>query len=80
MEGALSLAMSSDREGARGRVGSADRVGLCVRCVHADAVTSARGSTFWRCRVSEHDRSFPKYPPLPVVDCAAFLVKTEAAD
>ena len=48
------------------------RVGLCERCRHAHRVTSAKGSVFWRCRISERDKSWPKYPPLPVLRCRHF--------
>jgi hypothetical protein len=47
------------------------RVGLCAECRHADVVRSAR-STFYRCRRSFTDARFPKYPALPVVECAGF--------
>lgn len=47
-------------------------VGLCERCRHAHRVTSSKGSTFWRCRVSERDPAWPKYPPLPVRACSRF--------
>jgi hypothetical protein len=43
--------------------------GLCGHCEHARAVTSARGSTFWRCSVHDRDPAWPKYPPLPVLRC-----------
>lgn len=46
--------------------------GLCGRCVNARAVTSARGSTFWRCSVHDRDPRWPKYPPLPVMRCPCF--------
>ena len=46
--------------------------GLCARCAHARPVTSARGSTFWRCARSEWDPRFPRYPRLPVLRCAGF--------
>ena len=32
---------------------TADRVGLCARCAHARAITSARGSAFWLCRLAD---------------------------
>jgi hypothetical protein len=35
-------------------------------------VTSARGSTFYQCRLSFADARFPRYPPIPVVACAGF--------
>jgi hypothetical protein len=33
-------------------------------------VGSARGSTFYLCRLSETDESFSKYPQLPVLRCS----------
>ncbi len=47
------------------------RVGLCAQCRHADVVRSTR-STFYRCRLSFTDARFPKYPALPVLECAGF--------
>jgi len=47
------------------------RIGLCAECRHADIIRSAR-STFYRCRLSFTDPRFPKYPPLPVVECIGF--------
>jgi hypothetical protein len=35
-------------------------------------VTSARGSTFYLCRLSFADARFPRYPPIPVLACAGF--------
>jgi hypothetical protein len=46
--------------------------GLCASCVHAQDVTSARGSQFVLCRLSATDPRFPKYPRLPVVACAGY--------
>jgi hypothetical protein len=46
--------------------------GLCADCRHARPVTSGRGSTFWRCGLSDTDPSFPKYPRLPVLACPGF--------
>jgi hypothetical protein len=51
---------------------SSEAVGLCATCRHARPVTSARGSTFWRCALSERDPRFPKYPRLPVLACAGY--------
>jgi hypothetical protein len=50
----------------------ADNVGLCARCVHARRITSSRGSVFYLCGLSEVDARFPKYPRLPVLQCAGF--------
>lgn len=49
-----------------------DAVGLCRTCEHARVITSARGSTFYLCRLSESDARFRKYPPLPVMRCAGY--------
>jgi hypothetical protein len=37
--------------------------------VHVQRVESARGSTFFLCKVAREDPRFPKYPPQPVVAC-----------
>jgi len=48
------------------------RVGCCSICSRASTVTSAQGSRFWRCGRSELDPAFPRYPTLPVDECAGF--------
>ena len=48
------------------------RVGLCASCRHVELVTSARGSMFYLCRLSNTDSRFPKYPALPVLSCAGY--------
>lgn len=48
------------------------RAGLCATCVHHAVVTSARGSTFYRCGLAETDPRFPKYPRLPVIVCPGY--------
>jgi hypothetical protein len=40
--------------------------------VHLQLVESARGSTFYLCRLSSIDPRFPRYPPIPVLACAGF--------
>jgi len=45
---------------------------LCPACVNVHVITSDRGSIFYRCRVSDVDPRFPKYPPQPVLECSAF--------
>jgi hypothetical protein len=35
-------------------------------------VESAKGSVFVLCDRSRTDRSFPRYPPLPVVGCIGY--------
>ena len=47
-------------------------VGLCERCRNAHRIESGRGSVFWRCRESERDPRWPKYPRLPVLECVRF--------
>ena len=44
--------------------------GLCGHCRHARALTSAGGSRFYQCLLSETDPRFPKWPRLPVLACA----------
>lgn len=53
----------------------ASRIGLCERCRHAKTVETPR-SVFWLCGRSATDPRYPKYPRLPVLECAGF----EAAD
>ncbi|HEX4348427.1 MAG TPA: hypothetical protein VHZ73_12700 [Vicinamibacterales bacterium] len=52
-----------------------DRVGLCRSCRLGDRVPSSRGGEFWRCRKSEVDPDFLKYPRLPVVECRGYEEK-----
>lgn len=56
-----------------GPLGRDAHVGLCTSCAHGRRVDSARGSSFWLCRLSETDARFPKYPRLPVVRCAGYV-------
>ena len=35
-------------------------------------VISDRGSVFYLCQLSKVDSSFPKYPRLPVLECAGY--------
>ena len=60
--------MSDQRIGAT--ASGRDRAGLCGSCRHAHRIESLRGSTFWRCRLSETDSRFARYPALPVLACA----------
>ncbi len=46
--------------------------GLCDRCTYHTAVRSDRGKYFHRCGYSDINKSFPKYPMLPVLECPAF--------
>jgi hypothetical protein len=46
-------------------------VGLCATCKHSRKVKGTR-TTFWMCRRSATDRSFPQYPRLPVLRCRGY--------
>ena len=61
-------------EGLAGNVhdGAPAKAGLCARCAHAQVITSSRGSRFYLCGLSAVDERFPKYPRLPVLECAGF--------
>jgi len=49
------------------------RVGLCFDCLHSQRIQSTRGSTFYRCKLSDTDPSYAKYPRLPVFHCAGYI-------
>jgi hypothetical protein len=59
--------------------GMASRVnpGLCVTCTHVEVIRSDRGSTFFRCGLSDVDARFPKYPALPVLKCIGWASSRE---
>ena len=46
--------------------------GLCDRCSQQRVVRNTRGSRFSLCERSRTDPAYPKYPPLPVVNCPGF--------
>ena len=54
--------------------------GLCAGCRHVQLVQSARGSTFYLCRLSFTDPRFPRYPPIPVLACGGFEPGENAKD
>ena len=49
-----------------------DAVGRCRDCVHHRVTGNRNGSRFHLCGRSNGDPRFPKYPPLPVVDCEGY--------
>jgi hypothetical protein len=53
------------------------RAGLCANCRLARRVESARGSKFILCELSASDPAFPKYPRLPVIECAGYSARPE---
>src|SRR5690349_21381804 len=52
--------------------------GLCATCSHCKLVRSDRGSTFYRCTLSDQDSRFAKYPRLPVLTCVGWKLKAES--
>jgi predicted CoA-binding protein len=49
----------------------ADSIGLCRDCRHARQVPAEK-ATYWLCRRSVDDPTFPKYPRLPITSCRGF--------
>ncbi len=58
---------------------TASSIGLCANCIHKAVTTSSRGSEFIRCKLSETDERFPKYPRLPVLSCIGYKNNQEHA-
>jgi hypothetical protein len=46
--------------------------GLCADCKFMRIVESDRGSKFVFCERSTSDKTFPKYPRLPVLQCEGY--------
>jgi hypothetical protein len=53
------------------------RAGLCDTCRHQKLIHNTRGSTFSMCERSKTDERYPKYPRLPVVECAGWERRAE---
>lgn len=53
--------------------------GLCSTCRHAHRIQTGRGNIYWRCRLSESDGRFPRYPVLPVLACIGHELMEPAA-
>jgi len=47
--------------------------GLCASCAHQKLIRNTRGSTFSMCQLAKDDARFPKYPRLPVLECAGYV-------
>ena len=47
-------------------------IGLCADCRFMRRIESDRGSIFYLCELSAKDARFPKYPRLPVRQCAGY--------
>ena len=52
--------------------------GLCGACRHSRVIATRRGATFRLCERSATDPRFPRYPALPVLDCAGFEPATSS--
>jgi hypothetical protein len=46
--------------------------GLCRCCENVQIIRNDRGSVFYLCRLSAVDPRFPRYPRIPVLECAGF--------
>ena len=46
--------------------------GLCADCAHHRITGNRRGSRFYLCERSKEDARFPRYPPLPVLECSGY--------
>ncbi len=53
----------------RGDVG---RFGLCDTCLNAKLIRNTRGSVFVMCELSKVDDGYPKYPPVPIIQCDGY--------
>jgi hypothetical protein len=52
------------------------RAGLCDSCAYQKLIRTTRGSVFSMCERSKTDKSFPKYPRLPVEQCRGYVKAT----
>jgi hypothetical protein len=46
--------------------------GLCDSCAHQRLIRNTRGSEFSLCERSRADPEYPRYPRLPVRECAGW--------
>jgi hypothetical protein len=53
--------------------------GLCDGCRHQRIVKNTRGSRFSLCERSKLDPDYPRYPRLPVLECAGYEPRGAAA-
>ena len=51
-------------------------IGLCTLRSHGQVLTSAKGSTFYLCRLSFVDSRFARYPTLPIMSCRGYVGRT----
>jgi len=60
----------ADRQPAQPR--AVTRAGLCDTCAHQQEVRNTRGSVFSLCTRSRVDPAYPRYPRVPVLECAGY--------
>ena len=48
--------------------------GLCGSCRSARLISSAKGETYYLCKLSADSEMYPKYPRLPVLRCPGYAV------
>jgi propionyl-CoA synthetase len=46
--------------------------GLCASCLHARLNETRRGTAYLRCGRAAYDSRLPRYPRLPVTECAGY--------
>ena len=54
--------------------------GLCDSCRHQRIVRNTRGSSFSLCERSRTEPEYPRYPRLPVTECAGHEPRDAAAE
>lgn len=62
-----------------GTTGYRPPAGLCASCANVRIVESRTGSRFYLCEVSRINPAYPKYPPIPVLRCRAYVPSTPGA-
>ncbi len=48
------------------------RNGLCDTCLHQKLIRNTRGSSFSMCERAKTEPRYPKYPRVPVAECAGY--------
>jgi hypothetical protein len=49
--------------------------GLCASCEYVRVIVSGKGSRFHLCERSKGDPAYPRYPRLPMLRCAGYMVR-----
>jgi len=53
--------------------------GLCADCRYRREIVSSKGSRFLYCLHADTDDRYPKYPRLPVSQCAGYEPQSETS-